>query len=230
MATNSTTSAPDTIPRTDIKSINGMPIDTVLNLFRNTKSKWFPKYRVSWIIGKNGNVAVTVASNGATLVENLSEEELAELFVTDVWTQKQFAAICFSVVYNKRAIETFRDILYFFGKPNKKDEDDCAFIAHIVRLIHNGWNVDGIMADEVFKLICLKLGWSEAEQRSFIAKLSLKSFYDRTNSEAINYSLVYRTVMLSCDALPPQLFNHKLLKESFRADLEWYNICDTLSA
>jgi hypothetical protein len=191
---------------------------------------------VVWTIGEDGNVNVKKFNHGkqpegAILVEKLSEEELAELLAADVWTQKQLAALCFSVVCNKGPIETFANIIAKFGLPKKNKRSNAtkrAFIAHMVWLLNNSWNVDGIMADEVFKLVSHLMWWSEDVQRTFLAGMSLESFYDPKNILAENYRTTYIQFWTSA-AAPPQ-FDVVRLKQNFADDVQRCNAIEAMLA
>jgi hypothetical protein len=78
-----------------------------------------------------------------------------------------------------------------------------AFLAHMAWLIEKRADkkVATIMANPVFKLICLKLGWSEEVQLSFITKLSLEPFYGVCDFSLLkDYAMYYHTVFfLFCD-------------------------------
>jgi hypothetical protein len=244
MATNSATSAPastteDGVPSTTVEKICGLSRDVALTIVKGDGWLTAPQPTdeatgevlveqlryVEISIDEDGNVSVKKHNHdsqpkNAILVEKFSSSEIAELLAADVWTQKQFAAICFSVLCNKGPIETFAKIIAKFGGkfPASITEVDCAFIAHMAWLIDNRLNADGIMADEVVKTIFSILGWSEPVKLSFIANLSLESFYDPENKLKNEYLATYQKVFLTGDV--PQECNRALLVQHIRSDLE----------
>jgi hypothetical protein len=230
MASN-VTFAPTTVCGLSIKAAKGIvkTDNWLLTPYTNEASQRY----VVWTIGEDGNVIVKKFNHGkqpedAILVEKVTEEELAELLEADVWSQKQLAALCFSVVCNKGPIETFSTIIQEYGLAKKNKRSNTikrAFVAHMVWLVNNSWNVDGIMADEVFKLISYMMGWSEDEQRAFLAGMSLKSFYGPNNIPAKNYRATYNQFW-TIGAVPPQ-FDVVRLKQNFADDVQR---CDAIEA
>jgi hypothetical protein len=194
---------------------------------------------VVWTIDEHGNVSVKKFNHGnvnkpadAILVEKLTQEELAELLAADALTQKQFAALCFSVVSNKGPIETFLELKAkqrLAKKPFKR-----AFIAHMVWLVNNSWNVDGILADEVFKLMSHRLAWSVEEQVEFIKKLSLFEFYNPKNRDARAYRDAYERFFADrFMSLPQTAVPHidlALVRENMLLDLARYQSITAMMA
>lgn len=136
-----------------------------------------------------GNFEVEVAKGAkiySEMVIFLTIEERDAIIAKDVFTKKEFIALCYSVLTSRTEFKILADVKKKFGFPGNDDVVNIAFLSHLVWLLTHSFS--DILNDPVFCQVVWSLElFDEDVQLKLIQALSAGSYADDESPLVISY-------------------------------------------